>query len=326
MGMDFIGPLPETERGHKYILMVVDYFTRYIIPFPTKTANVVDVLGLLDYVFDRYRRPQAIYCDQGHHFDNKECREWLNARGITIDYSGTGASKSTGMVELSNKLLEAVIRRKSGMNDVHNWDLTVTKSSNAVNNRIIHHLNMSPSSILFGESVKVAPIAATLLALPGRDIKQWHDDLQDPDRHHQSVRDYLFYKADTHDRIEATDAKHKLAMKRQYEKGVCESIHHINDLVMVWQKQQGKLEPRWRGPFRIVGYGGAHGLTFKLAQLNGKAIRGIFHGDHLKLFKPRGGYLSDLTVSTIPKETYPSQQTIRRPKAGRTSRSMIAKH
>lgn len=61
---------------------------------------------------------------------------------------------------------------------------------------------------------------------------------------------------------------------------------------MVYRKRTGKLEPRWRGPFKISGLGGVLGLCWKIEQLNGRQIRGGFHGDHLKHFPERTGYLA----------------------------------
>ena len=52
--------------------------------------------------------------------------------------------------------------------------------------------------------------------------------------------------------------------------------------VRIPRSQAGKLEPRWRGPYIISGYGGSHKLSYILRQLHGKRIKGTFHGDHLK--------------------------------------------
>ena len=43
MGIDFVGPLPEASLGIKFILVLVDYFSRFIIPFTTKIANIKDI-------------------------------------------------------------------------------------------------------------------------------------------------------------------------------------------------------------------------------------------------------------------------------------------
>ncbi len=67
LGMDFIGPLGVTKAGNKYILNVVCYFSKKVIPFATLTANASDVVESLRKVFVWFRRSYAIYCDRGQH-------------------------------------------------------------------------------------------------------------------------------------------------------------------------------------------------------------------------------------------------------------------
>ena len=86
---------------------------------------------------------------------------------------------------------------------------------------------------------------------------------------------------------------------------------------MLYQKDMGKLQARWRGPFRIDGFGGSHGVSYKLRQFNGRKIKGIFHGNHLKPFTPRRGFLAD----THP--TFPSEQTIRTPRPRRKKKAGV---
>ena len=80
---------------------------------------------------------------------------------------------------------------------------------------------------------------------------------------------------------------------------------------MLYQKNTGKLQPRWRGPFRINGLGGSHRISYQLRQINGRLIRGIFHGNHSRSFVPRTGYLRGSS------DGYPMEQTIRAPKKKR---------
>ena len=51
MRMDFIGPFRKTSAGSRYILNLVDYFSRYSIAFATKDNNVEDVIHVLTLVF-----------------------------------------------------------------------------------------------------------------------------------------------------------------------------------------------------------------------------------------------------------------------------------
>lgn len=41
----------------------------------------------------------------------------------------------------------------------------------------------------------------------------------------------------------------------------------------------------------IAGFGGDHGKSYRMRQINGKSIPRTYYGDHLKLNKPQEGYL-----------------------------------
>lgn len=84
---------------------------------------------------------------------------------------------------------------------------------------------------------------------------------------------------------------------------------------MLYQKDTGKLQARWRGPFRIDGFSGSHGVSYKLRQFNGRKIKGIFHRNHLNPFTPRCGYLADVGP------TFPPEQTIRAPRPRRKKKT-----
>lgn len=65
----------------------------------------------------------------------------------------------------------------------------------------------------------------------------------------------------------------------------------LDPAVMLYQEHNKRFQLRWRGLFQIASNGGAHGLSFKLQQLNGRRIRGAIHDEHLKRFVSRTGYL-----------------------------------
>ena len=144
MGMDFTGPLPRTRAGAMFIMVSICYATNFAAPFATKSANVEDVNRCLPLFFAMYRKPQAIYVDPGQHFDNKELRGFLRQEGIAIDYSQSGSSKSTGMVEVHNKLLKQVLRKE----DDPDWDVRLPHGASCTNQRVIGYLRLSATDIV----------------------------------------------------------------------------------------------------------------------------------------------------------------------------------
>lgn len=70
-GIDFMGPFPPSSGNH-YILVVVDYVTKWVeaLALPTNDAKVV-VGFLKNYIFARFGVPRALINDEGTHFLNK---------------------------------------------------------------------------------------------------------------------------------------------------------------------------------------------------------------------------------------------------------------
>ena len=51
IAMDILGPLPLTENGNKYILVVGDYFTKWKEAYPMKNMEATTVARLLVHEF-----------------------------------------------------------------------------------------------------------------------------------------------------------------------------------------------------------------------------------------------------------------------------------
>ncbi|GJZ92807.1 reverse transcriptase domain-containing protein [Tanacetum coccineum] len=68
-GIDFMGPFP-SSRGNKYILVAVDYLSKWVEAkaLPTNDARVV--VKFLKSLFSRFGAPRAIISDRGTHFCN----------------------------------------------------------------------------------------------------------------------------------------------------------------------------------------------------------------------------------------------------------------
>lgn len=103
--MDWIGPLPIKKSGIMYIFHIICYFSRYFFTFASPTANNEDVIRLLRILFIRYYKLLAIYCDKNQHFDNEETKIFLHDEEINVSFSTLGIFKSTGIVEVGNRIV-----------------------------------------------------------------------------------------------------------------------------------------------------------------------------------------------------------------------------
>ena len=71
VAMDILGPLPETDRGNRYVLVVGDYFTKWIeaYPLPNQEANTIARV-LVEQFICRYGVPKELHSDQGRNFES----------------------------------------------------------------------------------------------------------------------------------------------------------------------------------------------------------------------------------------------------------------
>ncbi|GJW47107.1 reverse transcriptase domain-containing protein [Tanacetum coccineum] len=81
-GIDFMGPFP-SSKGNKYILIAVDYLSKWVEAkaLPTNDARVV--VKILKSLFARFRTPRAIISDRGTHFCNDQFAKVMSKYGVT---------------------------------------------------------------------------------------------------------------------------------------------------------------------------------------------------------------------------------------------------
>ena len=303
LGIDFIGPLQRSRLGNCFILHIMCYFSRFSVTFPSVTANATDVIPALRQCFSLYAKPKAVYWDRGQHFENQPVKEYLKEEGVAFSYSPSGSSQSTGMIEVGNKILEDVIRKDG------DWEDGLHKSTRYINSRTIEHLRLAPCEILLG--VPPFPDMSELWKpmAEANSVRACVVSLSDPFEHVRLVQQYLTYRSELHDRVAQASVARKEKEAARYNKGVRLAVFAPGNLAMLYQKNAGKLQPRWRGPFRVDGFADERGVSYRLRQHNGRLIKGTFHGNHMKRFVPRSGYLTD------PSDTFllPLHQTIRKP-------------
>ena len=84
LNVDLIGPLPASEDNHRYILSVVDMFTRYGIAIPLVDKSMVVVSrAMVDHVISPHGCPEEIFSDNGSEFVGAAFRQAVKSLGIS---------------------------------------------------------------------------------------------------------------------------------------------------------------------------------------------------------------------------------------------------
>ena len=101
---------PTSSNGHHYIIVVVDYFTKWVEEMPTfdnMTKN--GAYFLFNHVITRFGVPKEIITDNGSHFRNSFMDEITTKLGLRLDFSSPYYPKCNGQVECINKVLNTML-------------------------------------------------------------------------------------------------------------------------------------------------------------------------------------------------------------------------
>ena len=105
-------PLKGGSHKKKYLLVMVDKFTKWIEAKPVKTAEAGPVIDFISGVVHCYGVPHSIITDSGSNFTAEEVKTWCAKLGIKLDYASVYHPQTNGKVERANGLIMSGIKPK----------------------------------------------------------------------------------------------------------------------------------------------------------------------------------------------------------------------
>ena len=112
--MDFIGQInPPSSKGHHFVLVATDYFTKWTEAVPLKNMTHREVIEFItEHIIHRFGIPQTLTTDQGSSFISKEVRAFIESYKIKLLNSSPYYAQANGQTESSNKILNKLTKKK----------------------------------------------------------------------------------------------------------------------------------------------------------------------------------------------------------------------
>lgn len=155
IAVDIMGPLPRTKSGHSYLLCVSDYFTKYVLLQPLRSATSLAINKFLeDQVFLVFGAPQVVIVDNGAQFISKSFRALVSSYGGKLWYNAKYHAQ-VNPVERINRVVGTAIRSYIKGNDHRSWDHNIQKIAFAICTAVHEVTGYSPTFLNFGRHVPV---------------------------------------------------------------------------------------------------------------------------------------------------------------------------
>nr|GEZ44798.1 DNA-directed DNA polymerase [Tanacetum cinerariifolium] len=148
--IDFMRPFP-SSKGNKYILVAVDYLSKWVEvkSLPTNDARVV--VKFLKSLFSRFGIPRAIISDRGTHFCNDQFTRVMIKYGVTHQLATAYHPQTSGQVEVSNHGLKRILERTVGENRT-SWSDKLDDALWAFRTAYKTSIGCTPYKLVYGKS------------------------------------------------------------------------------------------------------------------------------------------------------------------------------
>ena len=263
--MDYMGPLPETSRGNKHILVVVDHFTKWCEAFATPDQKASTVAPLLvNRVFSRFGPPVVLRSDQGRNFESTLLHEICNFMGITKTRTTSYHPQCDGQTERQNRTIQAMLSAFASKRR-DDWDLWLDSVTFAYNTSRHDALGTSPYGVVFGQLPRL-PVELEL-GMP----------LKNP----SSQSEYLVSVRSAFNDVRRIAEQH-LSKASEKQARLNQPINtwrpfESGDAVMLKRPKGWKFGNKWVGPFSILKQ---FGVNYRIISKGGKVM--VVHHDQLK--------------------------------------------
>ena len=246
VGVDLVGPMvPASRDGHKYILVMVDYATRYPDARALKNIDTVTVAEALMDMWSQVGVPRSVLSDRGTQFMSEVMKEVHRLLSIEGKSTSPYHAQCNGLVERFNGTLKTMVKKLCDEKP-NTWHRYLAACLFAYREVPQESTGYSPFELLYGRTVR-GPMAVL------RELWTKEETMG------EETKEASTYVIDLRNRLEETCkiVQKNLSRagdkyKHHFDKKAKPREFKAGDLVLLLlPTKQNKLEMAWRGPYKV---------------------------------------------------------------------------
>lgn len=245
--------------NYKYMLNVIDVFSRYAWSVPLKTKTSKEVLSAFKKIIEENfnNTPKRLWTDKGTEFYNKDFEAFLKSKDINL-YSTYGEFKASP-VERFNRTLKTIMWKRFTEENTRRWVDMLPELMAEYNDREHSVIKMTPTEA--------------------------HNLTKEEEKELMKKLYTNLYKEKALSKVKKMKPKFKVGdwVRISRVKGIFEKGYHPN-----WSQEI----------FKVVGVGDKFPYVYYLEEFNGDKVEGSFYEQELQKTKYPDTYLVEKTLKT----------------------------
>lgn len=254
IALDTIGPLPVASDNSKYILVVIDEFSRFVELIPTPDVTALSAAKAILQVFGRFGAPQQIKTDNGSQFTAQVIQELLALLHVNHSFGIPYRPQSNAIVERSNReILKHLRHLVYDLRNFTEWPTLLPLVQRIVNATPNSLTKVTPAQLVYGNRISIDRGL----------LHPFSNNSTEPNS--QFVQELSSAQAQLIDRIKTSQHKY---MQSRFEES---PDFAVGSLVLIpFQSRTNKLSAKWQGPYEVISRDSNH--TYRIRHLTSKRI------------------------------------------------------
>ncbi|KAK3011543.1 hypothetical protein RJ639_011583 [Escallonia herrerae] len=280
-GMDILGPSPPVSAQRKFMIVAIDYFTKWV---DAEALSSITEKKCEDFfwrsVVCHFGIPCMLITNNGRQFDNLTFCTFCANLSIEQRFTSVAHPQTNEQTEVTNRtLLQGINKKLDGAKGL--WVEELPKIVWAYCTTARYPTGETPFNLAFGtEALILVEIGLHSFLLLTYDM----------DGNNEALHSNLDLLDEQREQAQIRLAAYQQRVTRYHDRRIRPHAFCVVDLVLRRVEASaprdaiGKLAPNWEGPYRVTKLGGPGSYHYQ--ELDGKPIPKTWNAAHLKCYYP----------------------------------------
>ncbi|CAJ2643996.1 unnamed protein product [Trifolium pratense] len=275
-GVDIVGPFPVGYKQARWIIVAVDYFTKWIEAEPVSSISAEQVkIFYWKKIICRFGLPKYIVSDNGTQFASEKVVEFCRSKGIKNTFISVEHPQANGQAESANKvILRALKRRLDSKGEA--WVAHISPILWSYHTTPQSSTGEAPFTMVYGSDAMI-PVEIN--------PPSWRRETTTQEENDRALEENLDMIEERRERAHFREFAIKQRAARRYNTRVKQRSFQEGDLVLkrpMGKDKGGKFAANWEGPFRVQE--AFEGGAYRLETMEGKILPRTWNVANLKFY------------------------------------------